>query len=288
MSARAALFSSYLLMNHQYKLAALGVIFAVTMVPSIAMAETDAGATVDAGAAAETLVAPRDAASGQATGKVVAPRDVATGQSSGKRQYQPAQPGASTTVDAEIEARDAVQMRMKMNAEANASTSMERREAAEKQMMEVRSEGRRALAERTLTRLAAALDRLSGLTDRLESRATKMSEKGVNVSATAALIASARAKIAEGRTAIADARAALDASADLAADPRCLDGATGTRCAPETSQGNQGLRASLEKANSAVRAAHKALVDALVSLKASVKVEATATTTVGSATTSAQ
>lgn len=255
-------------------MAVVGLALGVVLAPSFAFAEVDT--TVSAGASADASVSAADARSG-----LVAPRDQATGQSSGKRQYAPVMMNGSSTAGAgaEIEAREQMRIKMEDRASVNASTSVERREAAQERRVEVRNDARRALGERMILRLVAALDRLATLADRIESRATKLTDKGADVSTTAELLVVARAKIADGRVAIDEARVSLNGTTTATtAGTRCLGGASGTRCISDgalASQGNQMLRAHLERANAAVRAAHKALVDAVVSLKASVKVGTT-------------
>ena len=205
-------------------MAVVGLALGIVVAPSFAFAEVDT--MVSAGASADASVSATDTRSG-----LVAPRDQATGQSSGKRQYAPVMMNGSSTAGAEIKAREQMQIKMENRASVNASTSGERREAAQERRVDVRNDVRRALGERMISRLVAALDRLATLAERIESRATKLTDKGADVSTTAELLVVARAKIADGRAALDEARVSLNGTTTVTtAGTRCLGGASGTRC----------------------------------------------------------
>ncbi|MBI4121067.1 MAG: hypothetical protein HY457_02340 [Parcubacteria group bacterium] len=118
----------------------------------------------------------------------------------------------------------------------------------------------KAYFEKMFRRFDAALERLSALADRAESRAKKLEERGIDVSEARAKLAEARSKIAEAKTTLQTLRGRI---------PGLLE---------ESGSSARELLGEIKKdiqneAVEAVKIAHKALVDAIVALKANVKVE---------------
>ena len=113
----------------------------------------------------------------------------------------------------------------------------------------------KAYFEKITTRLEAATERLSKLAERLESRAQKLAtEKGVDVGKTQELLGVAKTKIADAKTTIGQIQTEVVAM---------FAGETEPRVAFEKAKG------LLETAKESVKAAHRALVEAIASLKAS-------------------
>lgn len=127
---------------------------------------------------------------------------------------------------------------------------------------ERRSEILKRMADQMIRRMNAAIERIEKLSDRVDSRIAKLKEKGVDTSAAEANIVIARAKSAEAKAAVLLAETAI-AGAAVNAD-------TVTEGAKPNDAGKP-VREALEKARVATVAAHKALVNAIESLKASVK-----------------
>jgi hypothetical protein len=145
-----------------------------------------------------------------------------------------------------------------------------RMEEARRQMQEKRSKILKRFAEMMIKRMNAAIDRLTKLADRLDSRIAKEKARGVNTSATEASLALARTKLADARTAVGVAEAAV-AGAIASAD-------TSASSTKPVDVGKP-VREALNKAKDAVFAAHKALVQAVASLKGTRETNSHATTT---------
>jgi len=131
----------------------------------------------------------------------------------------------------------------------------EKREENKKRLEERRREIIKAYMERILTRLNAAIERLEKIGDRLSSRLDKLEEKGVDVSAARALLENARQANNNAKEDLVLIKNSLDA---------VLEGDN-----PKTAF--EDVRALLEEAKTSVREAHKALVEAIKTAKASVK-----------------
>lgn len=125
-----------------------------------------------------------------------------------------------------------------------------------------RSEILKHMAKQMSKRMSAAIERIEKLSDRVDSRIAKLKEKGVDTSSAAANIVIARSKTAEARAAVALAEAAIAGAATRS------DAVTGSTT---PSDAGKPVREALEKARIATVAAHKAVVDAIESLKEDVK-----------------
>lgn len=195
---------------------------------------------------------------------VKAPRDVATGQSSGKRM---ATPNASGTrpIPPAMENRMMERERMGSGTPEERKEQMEeKREEMKERMEERRGEIMKRMSERMIDRMTAAIERLTKLTDRIDSRIAKLSEKGVDTTTAKANVAIARTKLADAGAAVVAAQGAVAGAVSAA------DAATGSTT---PSGAGKAVRDSLEKARLAVVDAHKAIVEAVKSLKANAKVE---------------
>ena len=113
----------------------------------------------------------------------------------------------------------------------------------------------KAYFEKSTGRLGAAIERLEKLAERVESRAQKLAtEKGVDVSKTRELLGIAKTKIADAKAAIGQIRTEVLAMFEGEAEPRVVF---------------EKVKGLLETAKESVKAAHRALVEAIASLKAS-------------------
>ncbi|PIP73387.1 MAG: hypothetical protein COW88_02090 [Candidatus Lloydbacteria bacterium CG22_combo_CG10-13_8_21_14_all_47_15] len=112
-----------------------------------------------------------------------------------------------------------------------------------------------AYLERVFRRLDAALTRLEKLADRIQSRLTKLSERNIDISIAETLLATARKAIAEGRSALESVRAQGEAL--TTSDSPARDYAE--------------MKILTRTAIDAVKKAHRALVEAIKSVKASDK-----------------
>ncbi len=244
---------------------------------SSASTETSAGATITPPpASAPTLresptrrsLPLRENPTGQG---VIAPRDVATGQSSGKRMMASGTRPLPPVMEKRMEKRDEMQDRKMGSGTPMIGDQKEvrggRKAEMEVRMQEKRGEMLKRMSMQMIARMNAAMDRFTKLADRVDSRIAKMKEKGVVTTTAEANIAIVRTKIAEAKAAVALAESNV-ASAVLAAN-------VGTST---TSNGaGKSVREALQKARTAVQEAHKALVTAIGSLKANVKVDVVAT-----------
>jgi hypothetical protein len=138
----------------------------------------------------------------------------------------------------------------------------EQRNIQRQKMEERKGEILKRMANQMIGRMKAAIDRLSKLADRVDSRIAKLKSKGVDTTVAEANIAIARTKIAAATSAVSAAESAVlgaAAQADVIASSTV------------PSDPGKPVREALEKARLAVVDAHKALVDAVESLKANVK-----------------
>jgi len=243
----------------------------------------DAGASTNAGG--ETGTVKPKGPGGPMQIKIITPRDSASGQATGKVMLRasstPVRPGVKTEMQGRMMASGTPE---KMNDRMDAAKERmgERRDEMKTRIMEKKSEILKRMAKQSILRLRAAADRLGKLADRLEARITKIKEKGGDTVKAAELLATARVQITAAKTAIATAEASI-ATAVVQADAS----------ASSTTNVDAGkpIREALRKAGEALKIAHKALVDAIVALKASVPKEtlnADASVVVSASTTNAQ
>lgn len=118
-----------------------------------------------------------------------------------------------------------------------------------------------AYMTRILKRLQAAVDRLKKLGDRIDTRLEKLEEKGVDVSKARALLADADLEIESAESDLLSIREAIKSVLD-GDNPKDLF---------------RDVRTLLKEAQSSVRGAHKALVEAIRAVKASNKTGETET-----------
>lgn len=140
----------------------------------------------------------------------------------------------------------------------------ERRDEVRQKMEERKSEILSRMAHQMIRRMKAAIERLDKLADRIDSRITKLKAKNIDTTKAETNISIARAKIAEAITAVKIAEGAV-AGAITQADMVAANKETSV-------DAGKPIREALEKARQAVFAAHKAIIDAVESLKATVKV----------------
>lgn len=199
---------------------------------------------------------------------VVAPRDVATGQSSGKRMMASGTRPLPPKMEERMEKRD----EMKANIEVRRGEMEEKREQMEERHEEMkekikerRGEMLKRMSTQMITRMKAAIERFTKLSDRVDSRIAKLKEKGVSTATAEANIAIVRTKILEAKAAVSLAEASI-ASAVTVAN-------AGEASSSTPVDAGKPVRDALQKARTAVVDAHKALVTALTSLKANVKID---------------
>lgn len=265
---------------------------------------TGAGATTDTTAAGTATPVPpkpmliRESPTLQSTGGVKSPRDAASGQATGKRMngLPPSVPkdslrmGSGTRplpqkIEDRMEKRD-----QRMDERASSSEARkDRMQEARHKMLAKRFEVLKRMIAQQIGRMEAMIERLGKISDRLDSRITKLKAKGVDTSATAALLVTARAKAAEATVALADAKLKAEAIVAASVSVGDVDGdgtddvvASGEESTTDDTVKHdtaKAVREALIKAREAVMAAHKALTQAVASLNASVKLNATTTAT---------
>jgi len=231
-----------------------------------ASASVDTGTTGSSSDSTSIIVSPRDTASGLPTGKrqhgeIIIKKELDRVMASGTKPLSPA-------LEKQMRMRD-------VTLEHRASTTSVRKEEAQErkgERMQERGEMLKGRANLMITRMSAAIDRFSTLADRIDSRIAKLKASGVDTSTAEAKIAIARTKIAEAGVAVTLAKsgvstAVITADADVSVKP--VDA-------------GKAVREALQKALTAIEGARKALVEAIVSLRANIKVEGSthATTTV--------
>jgi hypothetical protein len=246
----------------------LGVMV-LSPIVSFAQTETSAGATTGTSAARD-IKSPRDAASGQASGKRMVNASGTVKIVASTSRPLPA------GMEKRMEDRDDVRAKMMQNSSSTAGRGAEMRE----KMAERRGEILKRITNQMILRMNAAIERLAKLADRIDSRIVKLKEKGVDTAKAEANIAIARTKIADAKAAVAAAGNGVE-SASIQADA--------SASSTKPSDPGKTVREALTQARTAVFAAHKAIVDALTSLKAGVgvgmKATSTASTRHGSTTT---
>lgn len=190
---------------------------------------------------------------------IVAPRDAASGLPTGKRLMN-----ASGTMP---------------------EKTQERMQEAKEKMAERIQDRMQDFAKKTIARMRAAVDRLAKLIERIESRLAKMAENGKSIDKATPLLAKAKASLGEAR---AELKLAEEAIASAA-----VSGVAGSSTRPTNQPG--AVKEHLKKAEAAIRAAHKAIADAVGAIrvaagdiKADGKAKATTTTTTAAGGTTAQ
>lgn len=139
----------------------------------------------------------------------------------------------------------------------------ERREEMREKMAERRSEILKRIAERMVKHMELAIERMEKIATRIDARIAKLKERGVNTAASEALLATAREKLNAAGAAVANAKAEMAnalAVADVDAD--------GDGKMDKVDPGKK-VREFLTTARNAVKDAHRALVEAIKSLKSS-------------------
>lgn len=137
-------------------------------------------------------------------------------------------------------------------------TTGTRGEKTQQQITEKRGEILKRLARIMVQRMGAVIDRLAEIANRLDSYIAKEKVIGVNTNDAEASIAIARAKLADAKVSVSIAEAAV-AGAVVSADTEMES--------RKPMDAGKPVRESLNKAKDAVFAAHKALVQAVMSLK---------------------
>lgn len=271
------------------------LIGALVLTPWLGSAQTDASASAGTETTVSgdgTSVAATAGAEVSAQG-VVSPRDAASGLPTGKRQHAPvtitkeldkSTPLLSRTasgtkplapaMEKRLENRDEMRDKLVERASTTRESAQERRDEMKEKMQEKKSEILKRHATNMVRHMRAAIGRISKLADRMDSRIAKMKERGVDTSKPEANIAVARAKIAE-------ASAAVKLAEDAIAGAVALADVNASSTAP--SDPGKAVREALNKGKEAVFAAHKALVEAIKSLKG-IRIDAVATTTAGTNT----
>lgn len=263
---------------------------ALVLTPMFGMAqtETSAGASTETTVSSDGTSATGTAGADVAAQDVVSPRDAASGLPTGKRQHAPViirkeldkstpllgrtasgTKPMSPEMENRLENRDEMRDKLVQRASTTQSNREERRDEMREKMQERKSEILKRHATNMVRQMRAAIGRISKLADRMDSRIAKMKERGADTSQAEANIAIARTKITEASAAVKLAEDAI-ASAVVAADVS----------ASSTSPSDPGkaVREALNKAKEAVFAAHKALVEAIKSLKG-IRIDVVATTT---------
>lgn len=152
----------------------------------------------------------------------------------------------------------------------------ERMDSARERMAEARKEQMKEFVRKTIARMRAAIERLSKLADRIDSRMEKLRaarENANNASSTGSgelgnrlctkCTEVARQKIDEAKAALAEAEAGFASYV-----PPTGESATGTPTRPQPGMGQPSpMREQLKKAEVAIREAHKALTEAIASMR---------------------
>ncbi len=235
------------------------------------------------------VTSPRDSATGQATGKrvmaadvdgdgkvdIVSPRDAASGLPTGKRQYQPIIIRKVTDAEENEQSRlnglppgDPMGKRMQ-NASGTMHEKMgERMDEAKERMGERKENHAKEMARKTIQRMAAAIARIEQLATRVDSRLQKLAANGRDVSTATPLLAKSREKLAAARIELTAAEAAVTT----------MTPGTGTSTMPSK---DNPVRMHLEAAKTLIHEAHKALEEAVSSIKGSKSVTASTSAAVG-------
>ena len=233
------------------------VLGALVLAPMLSFAQTETNTGMSAEASSHVVTPPRDTASGLPTGK----RTMATntkmmpaGMDLRNKMMASGTKPLPRGMEERMENRDDMRARM-MNGGSSEKRGAEMRE----KMMERRGEILKRIADKMIVRLNAAVDRLTKLADRADSRIAKLKERGADMSKAEANIAITRTKITEAKAAINAALGTLDTA---------VIQANVSASTTKPSDPGKIVRTSLQKARESVFAAHKALVTAIASIKA--------------------
>lgn len=241
---------------------------AMLIIPVSAFAEEVPATTTSAGSASATVDIPAPAPTKPLPPKPILRPRIATTTHQGAAL--PLRTMASGTKPLPKELEERMQNRDKMkdcisqNGTLGTTTDCigqgERQADARERMQEKRSEILKHMSEQMFKRMEAAIERLTKLSDRVDSRIQKLKEQGVDTTKSEALIKTTRVKITEATTAVEAAKQEMEGAATLAD--------TSASSTKPVDAGKK-VRDQLEKARVAITAAHKSLVAAVESLKAS-------------------
>lgn len=214
----------------------------------LAFAETDGSAAGNTETSGETVVSPRDAASGLPTGK---------------RQHEPIMMGKEEMQAKKGEMRakaSTTRGEMKQKIEDRRGEIQVKKDEMRNNMEGKRMEIMKKHGERIVARLNAALGRLMNIADRLDSRIKKFEEKGFDTT-------KAKADIAIAKTKIDAAKTKIDA-AKIAIAGIILDNSAATTTPGDIISGKIKLiKEQVRTAETALKEAHKALVQVVIDLK---------------------
>lgn len=186
-----------------------------------------------------------------------------------------ARTGVSTSADLQMQKEKRL-MEARANLEEKKEEMETRRENLKTNLEEKRMEIKKKLdegvkeritkhARMIIARMKATIERVERLTDRLESRLEKMSEKGMDVSEAKRFLATARTEIGNAK----NVQTGLEASLKLT-----LESDTPKETFTET------FRTSIEQIKTSLKNAHRALTNAVISLKATGGIKADTSTSV--------
>ena len=202
-------------------------------------------------------------------GTLVSPRDAASGLPTGKRQYEPVM--IKKEVGARVVASGTRPMPVMMEKRDNME---EKRNEMRERMVQKRHEVMKRMITQQVERMNAMINRIAKLADRVETRIAKLKVKGIDTTKSRELLALVRTKIEEARAALASAKIAAEAviSAGVVAGDVNGDGVADATVSAEGSANisvdtGKAVREALSKSRDAVNVAHRALVDAVSSLR---------------------
>lgn len=118
-------------------------------------------------------------------------------------------------------------------------------------LTDARKERIRTHIQKMVEHVKAVIARLASLADKVEVRITKLADEGIDVSVARGLLTTARTKIADAEAAFDRAKAVLEAGVNAENPGKAFEEA----------------RVIFAEVKTALREAHKALVDAIVSVK---------------------
>jgi DNA repair exonuclease SbcCD ATPase subunit len=184
-----------------------------------------------------------------------------------------------------IERREAVRERIGTGTAPLDGKIRERVEEAKTRLAEARAEQMKDFVRKTIARMRAAIERLSKLADRIDSRMKKLEAAQQEAKNALSTSSEGRGKVsvqdlslcfkctARARAAIDEAKAALaEAEAKFASytppTPADDEHVPGTPTRPQPGLGQPSpIREDLKKAEAAIRTAHRALVEAIASMR---------------------
>lgn len=198
---------------------------------------------------------------------------------------------ASGTPAIPLEAKDMIERREAVRERIGTGTApldgkiRERVEEAKTRLAEARAEQMKDFVRKTIARMRAAIERLSKLADRIDSRMKKLEAAQQEAKNALSTSSEGRGKVsvqdlslcfkctARARAAIDEAKAALaEAEAKFASytppTPADDEHVPGTPTRPQPGLGQPSpIREDLKKAEAAIRTAHRALVEAIASMR---------------------